>query len=173
MRVADGFSHARSLAFVISLVVIEGLIGVVGLASVLHKGRISAMIDATVRGAIPGPAGRVLTTAVTQAHRVAGAHHYDALWFGIIGSLVVATTAMGQLERGLNRIYGVEQDRPTIKKYGLAFLFTLSAGTAAAAAFVCLAFGRDVFNSTSNRALTDAWSLVRWPLGVVLTVVLP
>ena len=171
MRVADGFSHARSLAFMISLLAIEGLIGVVGLASVLHKGRISAMIDATVRGAIPGPAGHVLTTAVTQAHRVAGAHHYGALLFGIIGSLVVATTAMGQLERGLNRIYGVEQDRPTSKKYGLAFLFALSAGTAAAAAFVCLAFGRDVINLTSNHALADAWSLLRWPLGVGLTTV--
>src|ERR1019366_8124332 len=48
MRVADGFSHARSLAFLISLVAIEGLIGVVGLASVLTKGGVSAMIDDAV-----------------------------------------------------------------------------------------------------------------------------
>jgi len=171
MRVADGFSHARSLAFMISLLAIEGLIGTVGLASVLHKGEISNMIDETVRRTVPGPAGHVLTTAVTQAHRVAAEHHYGALLFGVIGALVVATTAMGQLERGLNRIYGVEQDRPTWKKYGLALFFALSVGTLGAAAFVCLAFGRDLFISIHNDALTSAWSVARWPLGVGLAAI--
>ena len=171
LRVADGFSHVRSLAFLISLVAIEGLIGIVGLASVLHKGEISNMIDETVRRTVPGPAGHVLTTAVTQAHRVAAGHHYSALLFGVIGALVVATTAMGQLERGLNRIYGVEQDRPTWKKYGLALIFALSVGTLCAAAFVCLAFGRDLFISIHNDALTSAWSVARWPLGVGLAAI--
>jgi YihY family inner membrane protein len=171
MRVADGFSHARSLAFLISLVAIEGLIGIVGLASVLHKGGVSATIDATVHRTVPGPAGDVLTTAVTQAHRVATGHHYGALLFGVIGALVVATTAMGQLERGLNRIYGVEQDRPTLKKYGLALFFALSVGTLGAAAFMCLAFGRDLFSSIHNHALISVWSVVRWPLGVALAAI--
>jgi YihY family inner membrane protein len=171
LRVADGFSHARSLAFMISLLAIEGLIGIVGLASVLHKGNVSSMIDAAIRSAIPGPAGHVLTTAVTQAHRVAAGHHYGALLFGVIGALVVGTTAMGQLERGLNRIYGVEQDRPSLKKYGLGFLFALSVGTLVAAAFVCLAFGRNLFFTIHNQALTTTWSVVRWPLGVGLIAI--
>jgi YihY family inner membrane protein len=171
LRVADGFSHARSLAFIMSLVAIEGLIGLVGLASVLHKGGIAATIDAALRRAVPGPAGHVLTTAVSQAHHAAAVHHFGAVFFGVIGGLVVATTAMGQLERGLNRIYGVEQDRPTLQKYGLALLFALSAGTLCAAAFVCLAFGRDLFHSTNNAALSTAWAVVRWPLGVGLTAV--
>ena len=171
LRVADGFSHARSLAFMMSLVAIEGLIGLVGLASVLHKGGISATIDATLRRAVPGPAGRTLTTAVSQAHHVAGEHHSTALLFGIIGGVVVSTTAMGQLERGLNRIYGVEQDRPTLRKYGLALLFALSIGTLCAGAFVCLAFGRNLFHATNNAALSSAWAIARWPLGVGLTAV--
>lgn len=171
MRVADGFSHARSLAFLMSIVAIEGLIGLVGLSSVVHKGRISATIDATLRGIIPGPAGHVLTTAVTQAHRVAGQHHNGALLFGIIGSVVVAATAMGQLERALNRLYGVERDRPTIKKYGLALTFALSAGTLAVAAFVCLALGSDLFYSAHNSTLASTWSVLRWPLGLGLTAV--
>jgi YihY family inner membrane protein len=171
LRVADGFSHARSLAYLIALVAIEGLIGIVGLASVLHKGRVSNIIDATVSRAVPGPAGHVLTTAVTQAHRAAAQHHYSAVLFGLIAALVTATTAMGQLERGLNRIYGVEQDRPTIKKYALAFIFALSAGTLAVAAFVSLALGRDLFHSTGNSALINVWSVARWPLGVILIAV--
>jgi YihY family inner membrane protein len=171
MRVADGFSHARSLAYLTSLVAIEGLIGTVGLASVLHKGGMSKMIDAIVRRTIPGPAGIELTTAVTQAHRVAAGHHYTALIFGAIGALVVATTAIGQLERGLNRIYGVEQDRPTLKKYGLALLFALSVGTIGAVAFVCLAFGRDLVVAINNDAFTSIWVVARWPLGVGLAAI--
>jgi YihY family inner membrane protein len=171
LRVADGFSHVRSLAYLITLLAIEGLIGAVGLANVLHKGEISNMIDATVRRTVPGPAGHVLTTAVTQAHHVAAGHHYSALLFGVIGALVVATTAMGQLERGLNRIYGVEQDRPTLKKYGLALIFALSVGILAAAAFVCLAFGRQLFASEHSHTLTTVWAVARWPLGVGLTAI--
>jgi len=171
MRVADGFSHARSLAFMITFVAIEGLIGMVGLASVVHKGGVSATIDAAVRRIVPGPAGNVLTTAVTQAHRVVAEHHYGALLFGVLGALVVGTTAMGQLERGLNRIYGVEQDRPTLKKYGLGFCFALSVGTLVVASFVSLAFGGDLFSSIHNHAFTSVWTVVRWPLGVSLTAI--
>ncbi len=171
LRVADGFSHARSLAFAISLVAIEGLIAVVGLANVLHPGGVSATIDSTLRRAIPGPAGRVLTTAVTQAHRVAAERHYGALLFGVVGALVVATTAMGQLERGLNRIYGIEQDRPSVKKYAIGLLLASSVGTVIVVSFVTFAFGNDLFSSVHSRALTLVWSAVRWPLGVLLTAV--
>ena len=36
-RAADGFSHARSLAFLVSLVLVQGVIGLVGLASSLGE----------------------------------------------------------------------------------------------------------------------------------------
>ena len=171
LRVADGFSHARSLAFVIALVAIQGLIALVGLASVLHKGGASEIILAAVRRAVPGPAGHVLTAAVVHAHQVAGAHEYLALLLGTAGALITGTTAMGQLERGLNRIYGIEQDRPTLEKYGLAFAFALSVGTLIAAAFVSIAFGRDFFHSSGGSFVASAWLVVRWPFGLILLAI--
>ena len=171
LRVADGFSHARSLAFVIALVAIQGLIALVGLASVLHKGGASEIILAAVRRAVPGPAGHVLTAAVVHAHQVAGAHQYLALFLGTVGSLITGTTAMGQLERGLNRIYGIEQDRPTLEKYGIAFVFALSVGTLIAAAFVSIAFGRDFFHSARGGFMASAWLVVRWPFGLLLLAI--
>lgn len=171
LRVADGFSHARSLSFMISLVAIQGLIGLVGLASVLHSGSISTIIDTTVHRMVPGPAGQVLTIAVNQAHNVAAAHQYGAVIFGLVGALVTATTAMGQLERGLNRIYGIEQDRPSSKKYELAFLFAVSVGTLIFASFVSLAFGRDLFQSRHNHVFSVVWSIAQWPLGLTLLAV--
>lgn len=171
LKVADGFSHARSLAYLMSLVAIEGMIGVVGLASVLHKGGLTKMIDATIRRMVPGPASRELTTAVTQAHLVAAHHQYTALLFGAIGGLIVATTAMAQLERGFNRIYGIEQDRPTWKKYGIAFLLALSVGTLISGAFVSLVLGGELFVSIHNHMLTSIWTAARWPFGLVLTAI--
>jgi YihY family inner membrane protein len=167
----DGFTHARSLAFTISLVAIEGLIGLVGLASIVHTRALGRVIDDTIRQVVPGPAGRVLTTAVNQAHHVARGHHYLALSFGIVGTLYVATIAMGQLERGLNRLYGIETDRPPVEKYTRAFIFALSVGTLSAAAFVCLALGRYLFSSVKNDALSTTWAIVRWPLGLALITV--
>jgi YihY family inner membrane protein len=168
MRVADGFSHARSFAFMTSLVAIQGVIGLVGLAGALNKGGISDVIVATVRRAVPGPAGEVLTTAVTQAHTTAVEHRYSALLVGLIGCLITGTTAMGQLERGLNRIYGVEQDRPFAHKYGRAFVFALIVGTLASLAFGSLAFGWQVFGSGGSHGLSTAWTIGRWPLGLGL-----
>ncbi len=50
MRVSDGFSHARSLAFLTSLVAVEGVIAVVGLAASNGGNGFSSVIAATVRG---------------------------------------------------------------------------------------------------------------------------
>ena len=170
MRVADGFSHARSMAFMTTLVAVQGVIGLVGLASLFDKGSIGTMVVATVRRAVPGAAGQVLTSAVVQAHSTASEHRYSALVFGLVGCLVTGTTVMGQLERGLNRLYGVERDRPSVQKYGLALVLAISAGTLVAVAFGCLAFGREIFH-TDNSAVNTAWAMARWPLGLVLITV--
>ncbi len=121
-----------------------------------------------MRRAVPGPAGQVLTTAIAQAHTSAAAHHYRALLIGTIGAVVTATTALGQLERGLNRVYGVEQDRPALRKYGLALILTLTAGTLSVVAFACLALGREVFGSGPHGAMSTTWAILRWPLGLSL-----
>lgn len=168
LRSADGFSHARSLAYLTSLVAIQALIGLVGLASVTHKGSLSRVIDQTIRQAIPGPAGHVLTTAVTQANRVGAQHHYGAVLIGLAGSIITATAAMGQVERGLNRVYGIEQDRPILTKYWRAFVSALGVGTLTISAFICLALGNEVVRSSTPSTVNEIWSILRWPLGIAL-----
>jgi YihY family inner membrane protein len=171
LRVADGFSHSRSLAFTTSLVLVQGLIALVGLASALSDTRFGEVIANAVEGALPGPAGQLLTQAVQQAQGAGAGRKYLALVLGAIGALATATTAIGQLERGLNRIYGVEQDRPTVEKYGRAFVLAFSAGALTTIAFVALAWGREVGDQIDNHLLSTLWSWSRWPLAVVLIAV--
>ncbi len=108
LRAADGFSHSRSLAFVTSLVLVQGLIALVGFAAAFGDVRMSREIVAAIESAIPGPAGEVLTNAVEQAREVGSNRRYLPLLLGLLGTLVTGTTAMGQIERGFNRIYGIE-----------------------------------------------------------------
>jgi YihY family inner membrane protein len=168
LRVADGFSHARSLAYTTSLVLVQAIIAVVGLASALGTRGTSRVIVRTLRAAVPGPGGDLLTRAVSQAHSAGVSHRYLGLAFGLVGSLVTGATTMGQLERGFNRIYGVEQDRPTIRKYGLAALLTVTAGGLACGAFAALALGSSIGDSIDNPTANTAWAIARWPLALVL-----
>ncbi len=170
MRVSDGFSHARSLGFLISLVLVQGVIAAVGLASALGQGSVADGIVHTVQNAVPGPAGQLLTSAVAQANHAGTGHRYLALVLGLTGAIITGTTAMGQLERALNRLYGVELDRPMPRKYGLGLLLALSAGVLMTVSFVAVAFGRSVGTAQGNHVVDTVWGVARWPVAFGLLV---
>jgi YihY family inner membrane protein len=169
-RTADGTSHARSMAFLSELIVIQGIVVALGLASALSDGNLSRLIVDTLRGAAPGPAGKLLTQAVTQAHQAGAAHRYTALVVGLAAVLISGAMLMGQLERGLNRIYGIERDRPTVRKYAHALLLAVTAGLMSAAAFVSLAIGHSIAGSLGSRTSVRIWDVVRWPVGIALAM---
>lgn len=162
LRASDGFSHARSLAFTTSLVLVQGAIVLVALAAALGDSRLSSGIVEAIDSAAPGPASDVLRNAVEQANRVGNDNRYLPIALGLIGLLVTATTTLGQFERALNRLYGIERDRPTVEKYGRAFVLAVSAGAIIATAFALLAFGRGLMDNTVA-------SVLRWPVAIVLT----
>jgi YihY family inner membrane protein len=168
LRVADGFSHARSLAYATTLLMVEATIAIVGLAIAIGDNGASRLVVRTMRAAVPGPGGELLTSAVEQAHRVGASQRYAGLIFGLVAALITGSTLMGQLERGLNRIYGIEQDRPSVKKYGLALLLTISAGGLAIGAFALLAFGKAIGDSIDNDVANRLWSYARWPVALLL-----
>ncbi len=170
LRASDGFSHARSMAFVTALILVQGVIALVGLASALDQGRVSGAIVSMLKDVFPGPAGQVLTDAVQQAHEAGAQHRSLALTLGVIGALVTGTTLLGQIERSMNRMYGIESDRPTVRKYTRAFVLTISAGLLAVAAFVATTLGRGLADVWDDPAARDVWNVVRWPVSFVLLV---
>ena len=170
LRYADGFSHTRSLAYLTTLIFFEGIIALIGLASALGSGGLSNTIVKTLQKIVPGPAGTILTDAVQQAHKAGSSHHYLALGVGLVAALITGTTYMGQIERALNRMYGIELDRPTAQKYGRAFVLTISAGVLFVAAFVALGLGRAISSSLSGHTASTVWNVVRWPLALGLLI---
>jgi YihY family inner membrane protein len=166
LRYSDGFSHARSLAFVVTLVLVQGTIALVGLASALGARGSRHGIVMTLHQTLPGPVGRLLTDAVDQARRAGTSQQYLGLAFGLVGALIAGSTAMGQVERGLNRLYGVEQDRPTVEKYARAAVLAVTAGVLAVVAFGALALG-GIHDLAGSTFAAHAWAVLRWPLAVV------
>jgi YihY family inner membrane protein len=79
---------------------------------------------------------------------------------------------MGQVERGANRLYGVEQDRPTADKYWNGFKLACTAGILSVAAFMLIVGGADVARAVGlSGVVKTLWTLLRWPLSIGFVVV--
>jgi YihY family inner membrane protein len=146
------------------------MIALVGLARAFGDAGLTNVIVRSVKGAAPGPVADLLTTTISQAQHAGASRNYIGLAFGGVGWLVTATTGLGQLERGLNRLYGVEKDRPSLQKYGFAFLLALSVGALFTAAVSLLAFGRAMSHSIHDAGWARVWDAATWPIGLALAM---
>jgi YihY family inner membrane protein len=171
-RAADGFSHSRALAFQVMLTLLPFVIAVVGLATALQVDQVRELVTRSVDRLAPGPAGQLFTQAIRQGAKSAASGGLTALLLGAAAALTSATLAMGQIERGANRIYGVEQDRPTAEKYLNGFKLACTAGILTVAAFVLIVAGSDLASgSGASGPLSAIWSVLRWPLSIAFVIV--
>jgi YihY family inner membrane protein len=171
-RAADGFSHARALAFQLTLTLLPAIIAVVGFAAAAGEEEVSRIVRDVIRAFAPGGVGDILTDALRQGQDAAGEQRgQTALTAGLVAALFAGTSAMAAVERGANRIYGVERDRPFVRRYATALALALSAGGLAVASLVVLVGGSAIRDAVGDGGTFDAvWRIVRWPLGVVLAV---
>jgi YihY family inner membrane protein len=175
-RSGDGFSHARALGLQLCLGAVPLLIALNGLASRLGGLRRGGRVVAdAVLALTPGASEQLVRQLLAHEERVRHSGQL-ALWLGLLTAVVALTTAVGQVERGANRIYGVDQDRPAPQKYLRALALTLVAGLPALGSFLLLVAGGAVGASMrrwyhwSEAALT-AWNAARWPVSLGLIVV--
>jgi YihY family inner membrane protein len=170
-RAADGFSHSRALAFQFTLALLPALIAIVGLAAALGKEELSRVVGDTLRAVAPGAAGDILTQALRQGTESGRESGETALIAGGAAALLAGTSALGQVERGANRIYGVERDRPFLRKYLTALFLAVSAGLLALASVAVLMGGAAIRDSVGwGDSAADVWRIARWPLGLAFAV---
>jgi YihY family inner membrane protein len=168
-RAADGFSHARALAFQLALTIVPALITVVGLATALDQDTFTRVVREVLDDLAPGAAGDLVTEALDQGSSGARRENGEvALTLGGLATLVAGTTAFGQLERGANRIYGVERDRPPLRKYAVALGLFLTAGLATVVAAILLVAGSTMAGAAGWGTEFD---VLRWPIALALVVV--
>ena len=175
-RSGDGFSHARALGLQLCLGAVPLLIALNGLASRLGGLRQGGRVVADAALALtPGASESLVRQLLAHEERVRDSGGV-ALSFGLLTAVVALTAAVGQVERGANRIYGVDQDRPALQKYLRALVLTVVAGLPALVSFLLLVAGGAIGASMqrwyhwSGAGLTT-WNIMRWPVSLGLTVV--
>ncbi|MFI2711176.1 YihY/virulence factor BrkB family protein [Micromonospora sp. NPDC018662] len=173
-RYGDGFSHSRALALQLCLAVVPFLIALTGLITDLGADEGGKVVADTVLAITPGQSETVVQELLSDTDRTEDAGEL-ALTLGLITGLVALTTTMAQIERGANRIYGVERDRPAFPKYVRAAVLAVVAGVPALTGFLILVGGGALGDSVRQHyewgdVATVVWDVVRWPLSLGLTV---
>ena len=171
-RYGDGFSHSRALGLQIAMAAVPLAVAAVAWTSVINTPSLRTVLLRTVLELTPGASDPLIRTTLTDIVGNAS-DEVGALFLGLATGTLSITTAMGQLERGANRVYGIHRDRPTMVKYGRALLMAGGAGAPAMAGFVLLvttdAFAEaieTVYGIDAELAL-----LLAWPAGVLLLLV--
>ncbi|MEV1331621.1 YihY/virulence factor BrkB family protein [Micromonospora costi] len=173
-RYGDGFSHSRAFALQLCLAVVPFLIALTGLISGLGVEEGGQVVADTVLALTPGASEPVVAQLLGEGESTERAGEL-ALTLGLLTGLVALTTTMAQIERGANRIYGVERDRPALWKYVRAAVLAVTAGVPALTGFLVLVGGGSMGESVQRhyawgKSVEGVWDVVRWPLSLALTV---
>ncbi|MEV1071465.1 YihY/virulence factor BrkB family protein [Micromonospora parva] len=174
-RYGDGFSHSRAFALQLCLAVVPFLIALTGLISELGVAEGGEVVADTVLALTPGQSSQMVAELLGEGERVEDAGEV-ALTLGLLTGLFALTTTMAQIERGANRIYGVERDRPALRKYLRAAVLAVTAGLPALAGFLILVGGGAMGDSVREHyewgsVASGIWDVIRFPLSLGLTVV--
>ena len=173
-RYGDGFSHARALGFQLVLSLIPLGIAFIGLSSTVSADTAAQVLREVLLRITPGSTDEVVRQTLEKGQASTG-HGEVALWLGLGAALLALTASMGQIERGTNRIYGIQRDRPALRKYGRAALMAVSAGLMSLLGFLVVVAGGivgEVFARTYGWSETKqaVWTVARFPVGILLAL---
>jgi YihY family inner membrane protein len=172
-RYGDGFSHARALGLLLCLALVPMLIALTGLADKAgldEGGRFLAILTLQLT---PGRSDALIRRLLLEdRHDDAGE---VALMLGLITGVVAVIAAMGQIQRGANRLYGIQRDRSSSHKYGRAALLALLGGVPAIVGFVLIVAGpavevalKQVYGWGSPAGMI--WTVLHLPVAGALTL---
>ncbi|PRY23361.1 YihY family inner membrane protein [Pseudosporangium ferrugineum] len=173
-RYGDGFSHSRALALQLCLAIVPFMIALSGLATDLGVEEGGQVVADTVFALTPGASEPLVRELLQDDDRTEDAGEL-ALGLGLLTGLFALTTAMAQIERGANRIYGVERDRKALEKYARAAVLAVVAGLPALFGFLLLVAGHATGNSIARHfdwgyGAHLTFDIVRWPVSLLLIV---
>jgi uncharacterized BrkB/YihY/UPF0761 family membrane protein len=157
----------------LALAAVPLVIAGAGLATAVGAESFAEVVARTVVTISPGSSDELLRQVLIEGGAVdEGSERGEVVVIlGLSTAFLAATSAFAQLERGANRIYGTERDRPSLRKYGRAMVLTTTAGVAMAIGLLCIVAG-DAFGEAIEQvyrwgdAAETVWDVLRWPLGL-------
>ena len=175
-RYGDGFSHARAFGMQLALATVPLVIAGAGLSAALGAESVAEVVARTVVAISPGSSDALVSDVVDGGTDEGSERGEVVVTLGLITAFLAATSAFAQLERGANRIYGTERDRPALRKYGRAAVLTATAGVAMAVGLLLIVAGEPFGDAIEQvyhwgAAAETVFDVVRWPIGLAALVV--
>lgn len=175
-RYGDGFSHARAFGLQLALATVPLVIAAAGLASALGAESFAEVVARTVVAISPGSSDALVADVVEGGSEERSERAEVVVALGLATAFLAATSGFAQLERGANRIYGTERDRPALRKYARASVLTVTAGTAMAVGLLLIVAGEPFGDAVEQvyhwgDAAEGVFDVLRWPVGLAALVV--
>jgi membrane protein len=165
---AAGLTYYAMLSLFPALLLAMALLGALG-----QEGTVSDIVDYLSRKGLDPGLASAIQSALSAAVNATGGAISGALIGGIAGSLYGASGGFAATGRALNEVYGVEEDRPFVRRKALDVGCTL-VGIAFALVVLVLIFlgggaAHDLFATIGlGSTATTVWNIARWPAAVVL-----
>jgi membrane protein len=110
-----------------------------------------------------------------ELEQVLGQPRFGLVSFGALVALWAATTGTMTVIKAMNRAYGVNEDRPIVRRYALGLALTIAGSIGVVVAFVTVVGGAFLTDEFADRVgLGAAWgtlSIIRWPIVFAILVV--
>ncbi|MDQ4104171.1 MAG: YihY/virulence factor BrkB family protein, partial [Actinomycetota bacterium] len=165
--------HARAFALQLALAAVPLVIAGAGLASALGAESFAEVVARTVVAISPGSSDELLRQVITQSDAADEASRRGevVVVLGLATAFLAATSAFAQLQRGANRVYGIERDSSILHKYRRAMALTATAGVAMTVGLLCIVAGEAFGDAVEHvyrwgDAAETLWDVLRWPLGL-------
>ncbi|HJS97894.1 MAG TPA: YihY/virulence factor BrkB family protein, partial [Terriglobales bacterium] len=118
--------------------------------------------------AMPPAAAQVVQHVIRETTQASGS---GKLSFGLILTLIAATSAMTNVMDTLNAAYNVREGRSLVKFRGIAIGLTVAIGILIVVALTIVLYGNGIANSVGNLVhlgyvTTWIWKIVQWPVAV-------
>ena len=169
-RYGDGASHSRALGLQLALAALPLIIALIGLSAALEASSVRHVLQGTVLELTPGASDPLIRRTLPSGEGTALGT--TALAIALSSAVVALTTAMSQVERGANRIYGIQRDRPFAAKYGRGLLLAVGAGLPVLGGSAVLVAGGAFAEAVEDVVGVDddIVAALTWPAGVGLVV---
>ncbi len=174
LREEDVLGEAAQLSFYFLLALFPLLLFLTTLFGYFAQSEeLRSNLLAYFRRVVPRSAFRVVVDTLNEISSGASG---GKLSIGLIGTLWAASTGMAATMSGLNKAYGVKDERPWWKVRLVAFGLTIAFSIFTVFALVLILAGNRLGSLLASRfglqeAFATAWNAARWPLAIFIALV--
>ena len=166
MLVDDVLDHAAQLAYFYLFAIFPlgiFLSALIGLFAGAHS-QLAQRLTGEILQVVPPSAGELVRETIHQSMVKSGS---VKLVFGILLSLLSASSGMAAMMDTLNTVFDVRESRSLVKQRGVAVMLTIALGILICIAMFLITVGSEVAEVIASGALLPVWNVLQYPVAIL------